>query len=182
MRALGVADYERETLGVNYRCPPKVVRVAKRLVSSTALTALAPAVPVDRETLFLEFLNEAQIGLWLVGELREIQSRDPRSSAAVICRAPATAKRLTRLMRHALDARLVLDGAFAYESGVNVTTVDHVKGLEFDYVIVPDASKTNYPNQPAARRALYVAVTRSRHELALGTVTERTPLLPSTDD
>jgi superfamily I DNA/RNA helicase len=177
MAALGVEDYERVTLGVNYRCPPKVVRVAKRLVSSAALSA-ASAVSVDREAPFLEFLNEAQLGLWLVGELREIQRRDRLASAAVICRSPATAKRLTRLLRYALDARLVLDGAFAYESGVNVTTVDHVKGLEFDYVIVPDASKTNYPNQPSARRALYVAVTRSRHELALGSVTERTPLLP----
>jgi DNA helicase II / ATP-dependent DNA helicase PcrA len=182
MAALGVADYERVTLGVNYRCPPKVVRVAKRLVSSSGITPAATAVATEREAPFLEFLNEAQLGLWLVSELREIQLRDPRASAAVICRAPATAKRLTRLLRHALDARLVLDGAFAYESGVNVTTVDHVKGLEFDYVVVPDASKTNYPNQPSARRALYVAVTRSRHELALGAVTERTPLLPDTRD
>jgi DNA helicase II / ATP-dependent DNA helicase PcrA len=60
---------------------------------------------------------------------------------------------------------------------VNVTTVDQVKGLEFDYVLVPDASRTNYPNQPSSRRALYVAVTRSRHELALGSVTERSALL-----
>jgi DNA helicase II / ATP-dependent DNA helicase PcrA len=182
MAALGVTDYERVTLGVNYRCPPKVVRVAKRLVSSSALSPPAARVAADREAPFLEFLNEAQLGLWLVGELREIQRHDRRASAAVICRTPATAKRITRLLRHALDARLVLDGAFAYESGVNVTTVDHVKGLEFDYVVVPDASKTNYPNQPSARRALYVAVTRSRHELALGSVTERTPLLPDTLD
>jgi len=177
MRALGLADYERVTLTVNYRCPPKVVRVAKRLVSTAALNGADAAA--DGDAPFLEFFNEAHLGLWLVRELREIQRRDRRASVAVICRSPATAKRLTRLLRHALDARLVLDGAFAYESGINVTTVDHVKGLEFDYVVVPDASKTNYPNQPTSRRALYVAVTRSRHELALGSVTERTPLLAS---
>jgi hypothetical protein len=182
MTALGLDDYERVTLGVNYRCPPKVVRVAKRLVSSTDVGAPEPALADANEAPFLEFLNEAHLGLWLVGELREIQRRDRRASVAVICRGPATAKRLTRLLRHALDARLVLDGAFAYESGVNVTSVEHVKGLEFDYVIAPDASKTNYPNQPASRRALYVAVTRSRHELALGSVTERTPLLAGPSD
>ena len=180
MRALGRTDYERVTLGVNYRCPPKVVRVAKRLVSPSGASAPEPVTGDDREAPFLDFFNEAHLGLWLVSELREIERHDPRASAAVICRSPATAKRLTRLLRHALDARLVLDGAFAYESGVNVTTVDHVKGLEFDYVVAPDASKLNYPNQPSARRALYVAVTRSRHELALGSVTERTPLLAGT--
>jgi hypothetical protein len=190
MATLGLTDYERVTLGVNYRCPPKVVRVAKRLVSSPTGTDVASANggaaepgADDRsegvtapQALFLDFINEAHLALWVIEELRELRRRDRRASVAVICRGAATAKRLTRLLRHALDAQLVLDGAFAHESVVNVTTVEHVKGLEFDYVIVPDASKTNYPYQPSSRRALYVAVTRSRHELALGSVTERTAL------
>jgi DNA helicase II / ATP-dependent DNA helicase PcrA len=178
MATLGPAEYERVTLEVNYRCPPKVVRVAKRLIPSASAAAAPGSKPAsDRDTAFLEFINEAHLAFWLIDEIREVRRRDRRASVAVICRGPATARRLTRLLRYALDARLVLDGTFAYESGVNVTTVDHVKGLEFDYVIVPDASKTNYPDQPSSRRALYVAVTRSRHELALGAVTERSPLL-----
>lgn len=177
MAMLGQSDYEQVTLSVNYRCPPKVVRVAKRLVASAPVAANGADAADGPDAPFLEFINEAQLGVWLVDELRELHRRDPRGAVAVICRSPATAKRLTRLLRHALDARLVLDGAFAHESGINVTTVDQVKGLEFDYVIVPDASKTNYPDQPPSRRALYVAVTRSRHELALGWVTQRTALL-----
>jgi DNA helicase II / ATP-dependent DNA helicase PcrA len=185
MATLGLTDYERVTLGVNYRCPPKVVTVAKRLVSSPASSSgEAAASGADQgakdvaasEALFLDFINEAHLALWVIEELRELRRRDRRASVAVICRGAATAKRLTRLLRHAVDAKLVLDGTFAHESVVNVTTVDHVKGLEFDYVIVPDASKTNYPYQPSSRRALYVAVTRSRHELVLGSVTERTTL------
>jgi len=177
MTTLGLADYERVTLEVNYRCPPKVVRVAKRLIPSASASAADPGPGPDRDTPFLEFINEAHLAFWLVDEIRELRRRDRRGSVAVICRGPSTARRITRLLRHALDTRLVLDGTFAYESGVNVTTVDHVKGLEFDYVVVPDASKTNYPDQPSARRALYVAVTRSRHELAIGAVTERSALL-----
>jgi DNA helicase II / ATP-dependent DNA helicase PcrA len=177
MTTLGLVDYERVTLDVNYRCPPKVVRVAKRLVSSSSLVTHQSEPSPAPDTPLLDFINEAHLGIWLIEELREIRRRDRRGSVAVICRGPATAQRLTRLLRHAIDARLVLDGAFAHESGVNVTTVDHVKGLEFDYVVVPDASKSNYPDQPSSRRALYVAVTRSRHELAIGSVTERTALL-----
>jgi len=176
MATLGLGDHEQVTLGVNYRCPPKVVRVAKRLIASSAVNARADEAN-GSDAPFLEFINEAHLAAWVIEEVREIQRRDRRASVAVICRGQATAKRLTRLARHALDARLVLDGVFAHEAGVNITTVEHVKGLEFDYVIVPDASKTNYPNQPSSRRALYVAVTRSRHELALGSVTERTALL-----
>jgi ATP-dependent DNA helicase UvrD/PcrA len=178
MAALRIGDYERVTLSVNYRCPPKVVRVAKGLIASSSLAAQGPEASADApDAVFLDFINEAHLGVWLIDELREITRRDRRGSVAVICRSTPTATRITRMLRHALDARLVLDGGFAHESGVNVTTVEHVKGLEFDYVIVPDASRTNYPNQPSSRRALYVAVTRSRHELALGSVTQRTQLL-----
>ena len=177
MATLGVADYEHVTLTVNYRCPPKVAAVAKRLIASSAVAARGELTTTAPRTAWLDFVNEAHLAFWLIAELREIRRRDRRASVAVICRGTSTARRLTRLIRHALDARLVLDGAFAHESGVNVTTVEQVKGLEFDYVFVPDASKLNYPDQPSSRRALYVAVTRSRHELALGAVTARTALL-----
>jgi superfamily I DNA/RNA helicase len=44
-------------------------------------------------------------------------------------------------------------------------------------VIVPDASPGTYPDTPEARRALYVAVTRTRQQLVLGAVAGQTPLL-----
>ena len=71
----------------------------------------------------------------------------------------------------------MLDGEFLFRSGVNVTELDQVKGLEFDYVIVPDASPGTYPDTPEAHRALYVAVTRTRHQLLLGAVAGQSPLL-----
>ena len=181
MALLGIGDFERVTLTVNYRCPPKVVAVAKRLIASAAVSTRENPANTPHTT-WLDFVNEAHLAFWLIAELREVRRRDRRASVAVICRGEATARRLVRLLRHSLDARLVLDGAFAHESGVNVTTVEQVKGLEFDYVLVPDASKLGYPDQPSFRRALYVAVTRSRHELALGAVTARTALLDAAAD
>jgi superfamily I DNA/RNA helicase len=53
---------------------------------------------------------------------------------------------------------------------MHVTCVAEVKGLEFDYVIVPDASPATYPDQPEARRALYVALTRAVHSVTIGAV------------
>jgi ATP-dependent exoDNAse (exonuclease V) beta subunit len=55
---------------------------------------------------------------------------------------------------------------------VQVSTVDEVKGLEFDFVIVPDAGTVDYPDTPLARRALYLAVTRARHQVVLTCVGE----------
>jgi DNA helicase IV len=61
---------------------------------------------------------------------------------------------------------------------VQVTTVDQVKGLEFDTVVIPDATAAAYPEEGSARRALYVAVTRTRHQLVVASVGERTRLVP----
>ena len=58
-----------------------------------------------------------------------------------------------------------------------VTSVDQVKGLEFDVVIVPDVSAAAYPDTPAARRALYVAVTRARRTVSLARIGEASPIL-----
>jgi DNA helicase II / ATP-dependent DNA helicase PcrA len=61
--------------------------------------------------------------------------------------------------------RLVLDQDFSFAPGVEVTLVQDVKGLEFDYVVLIDASAAHYPDTDAARRALYVGATRAIHQL-----------------
>jgi DNA helicase-2/ATP-dependent DNA helicase PcrA len=58
-----------------------------------------------------------------------------------------------------------------------VTCVADVKGLEFDYVVVPDASAARYPDTPESRRALYVAVTRAIHQVWLTSVGSWSPIL-----
>jgi hypothetical protein len=56
-----------------------------------------------------------------------------------------------------------------------------VKGLEFDYVIVPDASAATYPDEPEARRALYVALTRAVHSVTIGAVGRLSPIVVALD-
>jgi len=75
------------------------------------------------------------------------------------------------------QARLVLEGDFGFQPGIDVTHVASVKGLEFDYVIVPDASASTYPADDDARRALHVAVTRAAHQLWVASVGAPSPLL-----
>ncbi len=77
------------------------------------------------------------------------------------------------------EARLVLDGEFSFRPGVDLTDVESVKGLEFDYVIVPDAGATAYPDDPESRRRLHVAVTRASHQLWITCVGNPSPLVAS---
>jgi DNA helicase IV len=58
-----------------------------------------------------------------------------------------------------------------------VTEVAHVKGLEFDYVIVPDADAKSYPDTPESRRLLHVAATRASRRLWMISPAGPSPIL-----
>ena len=86
------------------------------------------------------------------------------------------------LLRERPEARLVLRGEFSFDPGIDVTDVDSAKGLEFDYVVVPDAHAEAYPLTDESRRRLHVAVTRTSHQLWLCSGGEPSPLLRALAD
>jgi DNA helicase IV len=172
MAELGCAAYETAVLEISYRCPPDVTELARRILDGGSVPW-----PPGPSTVCAEFANECHQADWLTRELRELQSSDPRASAALICRTPEAARRLAQYLRRGLGLRLALDGDYQFVGGINVTSVQQAKGLEFDYVVVLDASSAVYPSTPAGRRAMYVAVTRASHQLVLSTIGPWTEIL-----
>jgi DNA helicase-2/ATP-dependent DNA helicase PcrA len=54
---------------------------------------------------------------------------------------------------------------FTWEPGVDVTDVRQTKGLEFDEVVLLEATAASYPDNAPSRHALYVGATRAAHQL-----------------
>lgn len=163
MAELGLGDgCERVVLQESYRCPPVVEAFAR------GLFAERQAIDRDDPALHLgEVAHELELVSVVIAHLLEIRRRDRLASVAVICRFASSARRMYALLSKGVDCRLVVDGDFRFGPGISVTCVDEVKGLEFDYVIIPDASAANYPDTGEARRALYVAATRALARLWL---------------
>lgn len=61
------------------------------------------------------------------------------------------------------------------ENGTVIVPLKYAKGLEFDRVIVPDASASVFPDDPLARRQLYTTLSRATRNV---TVLSRGPLTP----
>jgi DNA helicase-2/ATP-dependent DNA helicase PcrA len=173
MGELGCREYASVELEVGYRCPPAVAAIARAILGARESETAPAQAPVA-----LAFPNERDLIAHLGSDLAALQRRDPRASVAVICRSPMTARRIAEAFRPTLPARLVFDGRFFARGPAQVTVVDEVKGLEFDFVVIPDATAVDYPATPAARRGLYVAVTRARHQLVFASIGAPTPLLP----
>ena len=51
-----------------------------------------------------------------------------------------------------------------------MTEIEQVKGLEFDYVVLVDATADAYPDDSPSRRRLHVGATRAVHQLWITSV------------
>ncbi len=169
----GAPQATQTRLQVNYRCPPEVTALARSVARLAELPSVdGPAIrraPFENTFHLLRYLTEA---------LANLQREDPAASLALVCRTPESARTTRRLLSYGLSAHLALDGDFHFRPGVLVTSVADVKGLEFDYVVLPDADDRTYPDTTESRRALYVAMTRATHRLVLGAAGRFSPLLP----
>jgi DNA helicase-2/ATP-dependent DNA helicase PcrA len=181
VRELGVENHETVTLEASYRCPPEITAFGRDLFGPEAPgQSPSPAEETgDRRRIILSrFPSQCHLAAHLTDGLSDPRGIDPRATVAIICRSAKGAVRMEHDLKRGLATRLALDGAFDFQPGISVTCVAEVKGLEFDYVIVPDASVAHYPDTPESRRALYVAVTRAIHQVWLASVGSWSPILP----
>jgi DNA helicase IV len=169
MRELGASDHTRTTLEIGYRCPDDVVAVARGIRGGAR----------PRATVAI-FDHPSALAAHLGRAAKALLDRDRSASVAVVCRLPMTARGIAASLRNdEVPSRVVFDGRFLPRGPVQVTLASEVKGLEFDYVVIPDASARDWPDDPASRRALYVAVTRARRQVLFGCTGMPTPVLAS---
>lgn len=177
---LGVSDAEICRLAVSYRCPRPIFELAQAILGPLASSAPTSPAREGAPIGAFRFPNSEQAALFAASELRDLLEREPAASVAVVAHDAETARRFYALMPQG-SARLVLSGEFSFEPGVDVTDLDNVKGLEFDYVVVPDATAHAYPATDDARRRLHVAITRAVAKLWLISGGEPSPLLKDAD-
>jgi len=103
------------------------------------------------------------------------------ASIAVICRTAADAKRVYEGLKQSLkELTLVTRRATAFETGAIVIPSYLAKGLEFDAVLIHNASEAVYGNERELR-LLYTACTRALHYLFIYHTGRLTPLLSGID-
>ncbi len=84
---------------------------------------------------------------------------------AVICKDNNEAKEVYDYLKDHTDVKYFSGEDTEFSSGIYVIPIEYSKGLEFDAVIIYDASNKAYPKQDGYAKLLYVAATRALHEL-----------------
>jgi DNA helicase-2/ATP-dependent DNA helicase PcrA len=99
-------------------------------------------------------------------------------SFAIICKTLKECKELkAQLQKLKLKTGLITGAEKDYLGGVVIIPSYLVKGLEFDVVIVANASKEFYKKEELDIKLLYIAMTRPLHRLYIYSMGEKTELL-----
>ena len=177
---LGIPHERVEPLRVSYRSTREIVDVAEHVLGPLGgdVRPVAPRTGAPVES--FGFGSAGEAAEFLSHALLELMRAEPTASVALIARHPEQA----RLYYEALaeveipSLRIVSDQDFSFTAGIDVTDVRQTKGLEFDIVILLEATEASYPANDDARRLLHVAMTRAAHQLWITYAGAPSPLLP----
>jgi DNA helicase-2/ATP-dependent DNA helicase PcrA len=168
-------------LKLSYRSTAEVMMLALEILGPELAPkdplAARPGEPVELH----EFGDLGEAVAFLGDALRTLMAREPTASCAVIARHSEQADAYFEGLRRAEvpALRRVKRDEFNFQPGVDVTDVTHVKGLEFDYVVMVDVNEASYPKVNWARHLLHIGVTRAAHQLWMITTGEPSALVPT---
>ena len=162
-------------LMTSYRSTPEITELFASLLSEGERANISAVQRADEPPAIVSCPDEATYA----ATLREAvaAAHDDEGLSAVIAPWKHEAKRLQKLLGD--DAPpLADDTASLPAQGVVLITLKLAKGLEFDRVIVPDASERVFPaDDPLSRRRLYTTLSRATRSLVILAHGELTPLL-----
>lgn len=162
-----VFDKKCEILNLrkSYRTTMEITENANKILEKINLNA---ATPVIRHGVDVSYANEANNINYLISKINEFKLKEYKT-IAIICKEENEAKKLNKILqKNGINSRYISNKDSEYSGGIFVLTSSSSKGLEFDAVIIKDASKDIYMSESDVdMHLLYVASTRALHELEI---------------
>lgn len=119
--------------------------------------------------------NRSELHRSISSKIKDLQKRQ-YNTIAIICKSAAESYAAYDDLSSIDGIKLVKSGSIEFEQGVVVIPAYLAKGIEFDAVIIYNASAQSYGDE-SLRRLFYTACTRAMHYLQLYSVGEPSPFL-----
>ncbi|KIL36325.1 helicase [Cohnella kolymensis] len=163
----------------SYRSTQEIVEFTKSL-----LPGGEDIVPFERsggKPLFLKTGSSEERAARMIEDLAMLKAEGFGSIAVITKTADESREAYESLTDKVCEElRLITKGTFTFEKGVAVIPAYLAKGVEFDAVLVYDASSQTY-NRENERKLFYTVCTRAMHRLLLYTTGEWTPFIQAMD-
>ncbi|MDH5493634.1 MAG: ATP-binding domain-containing protein, partial [Myxococcales bacterium] len=177
---LGLDHVEAEPLELSYRSTHEILEFATEVLGPLRNEVRGKAIRGGAPVELFRFSSAGEAVGFLSEALRELVAAEPLATVAVIARHPEQADLYYTGLVHGEvpNLRRIARQDFPFRPGVDVTDVRQVKGLEFDYVVIVEASASSYPLGDEARHLMHIAATRAAHQLWVLTTGSPSAMIP----
>jgi DNA helicase-2/ATP-dependent DNA helicase PcrA len=164
----GAAEFEKRELNMTYRTTVEIQEAALAVLDRLGPLPAARPSPVVRHGAPVEFRKTVS-HVERAGEAAEAaiaMLSEGYVNVAIICRTSQTCEKLAGRLRTRIPGlHTVAPRDQKYPGGVVLIPAALAKGLEFDGVVIADAS--DYGDAPRDIKLRYVAMTRAMHKLVV---------------
>ncbi|MFR0823520.1 MAG: HelD family protein [Clostridia bacterium] len=152
----------------SYRTTVEIMNEASHITKYINLMPAQPVIRHGNPVNYISYKDEKSQIEEILEKIKEYKNKG-YISIAIICKDEKEASFINKqLTKQNSQIKNVVDSETQYEGGVCTITSYLAKGLEFDGVIITDASEGRYhSNRKIDMKLLYVAMTRPLHELTL---------------
>ncbi|MFC5603673.1 RNA polymerase recycling motor HelD [Sporosarcina koreensis] len=169
----GPDESEVINMARSYRSTKPIIEFTRKLVPNGD-----QIIPFEREgerPELKQMRDHAELHRCIASKVADYQDAG-YNTIAIICKSAEESRSAYEALAAIDDIKLLRIGSMEYEQGVVVVPSYLAKGIEFDAVIIYDASEHVYGDD-SLRRIFYTACTRAMHDLQVYSVGEPTPLL-----
>ena len=151
-------------LSKSYRTTTEIMNSANNITKHLNLVTADPVIRHGKNVNYVKFTNNQPL---LIKDIINSYIEKGYNSIAVICKDEEEVIRISEeLKKIKIDIKTITDLDIIYQGGICVITSYLAKGLEFDGVIISNASEDVYNSLKSFdMKLLYVAMTRPLHEL-----------------
>ncbi|PLT29070.1 RNA polymerase recycling motor HelD [Peribacillus deserti] len=169
----GNVEEERIILTRSYRSTREIVEFTRTLADQGE-----QIIPFNREGEKPEVIQVAAKEdqyQHIISTVRDLEIKG-FETIAIICKSIGESEEAYEMLRSSLNIQLMNQDATSYSKGVVVIPAYLAKGIEFDSVVICNASQEVYGRE-SERKLFYTACTRAMHTLTLITVGEASPFI-----
>ncbi|MBP3966659.1 AAA family ATPase [Paenibacillus sp. DLE-14] len=178
-RLYGDAETSRILLSRSYRSTREIVEFTRSLLPGGE--GIVPFERSGRKPLLIRLDSDDKRTARIAADLAALQAEDFGSIAIITKTAAESREAYERLSSYGCQGlRLVTKETPIFEKGMMVIPSYLAKGVEFDAVMIYDASSSVYQRE-SERKLFYTACTRAMHRLLVYTTGEWTPYIQAVD-
>ena len=176
-RMFGEDEVQKIVLTRSYRSTRQIVEFSRGLIEGGEEIELFHRD--GPKPTWTDAANDEELASLVAERVRKLQEAGHRT-VAIICKTVAESKEAYERLKNRLPVKLIGSSNASFETGTLIIPSYLAKGVEFDCVVIYNASSDRYARENE-RKLFYTACTRAMHELHLFSVGERTPFLAGTD-